>query len=191
MSEPSAGGDTLLGAIIAGGRASRFGGDKGAALLNGVALIDHVAGVLRPACAEVVIVGRQWAALRHIADVPAPGLGPLGGLCGALLAARVAGHGHVLTAGCDSWPLPDNLAALLGWGEPLPEHEARVIDRHWLIGLWPVSLADQLVAHLHADNDRSIYGWIAACGARKIAVDFPWGNINTPDDLERAAAKQG
>jgi molybdopterin-guanine dinucleotide biosynthesis protein A len=33
---------TLLGAIIAGGEARRFGADKAAARLKGVALIDHV-----------------------------------------------------------------------------------------------------------------------------------------------------
>ena len=40
----------ILGAIIAGGRATRFDGDKGAALLDGKALIDHVVDGLSAHC---------------------------------------------------------------------------------------------------------------------------------------------
>ena len=36
----------LLGAILAGGRSSRFGSDKAFALLNGKPLIDHVIAAL-------------------------------------------------------------------------------------------------------------------------------------------------
>lgn len=75
----------LLGAILAGGAATRFGSDKGSgALIGGRALIDHVADALRPQVATLVVCGRHWPGLEGLADRPASGLGPLGGLCAAL-----------------------------------------------------------------------------------------------------------
>ena len=38
----------LLGVVLAGGQARRFGGDKAVATLAGIALLDHAAQALRP-----------------------------------------------------------------------------------------------------------------------------------------------
>ena len=77
----------ILGAILAGGQSRRFGSDKAVATWHGKALLDHVADALRPSCAQLIVVGRTWPGLETIADYPAPGLGPLGGLAGALAGA--------------------------------------------------------------------------------------------------------
>ena len=44
-----------LGAIIAGGKATRFGSDKAAASLNGTALIEHVADGLRDQVDKLIV----------------------------------------------------------------------------------------------------------------------------------------
>jgi molybdopterin-guanine dinucleotide biosynthesis protein A len=49
-----------LGAIIAGGKATRFGSDKAAALLNGRPLIEHVADGLREQVDALIVCGRAW-----------------------------------------------------------------------------------------------------------------------------------
>ena len=52
-----------LGAIIAGGKATRFGSDKAAALLNGRPLIEHVADGLREQVDALIVCGvhgREW-----------------------------------------------------------------------------------------------------------------------------------
>jgi len=172
---------SLLGAIIAGGAARRFGADKGAALLGGVALIDHVAAALRKSCAELAIVGREWPGLATLADRPHAGEGPLGGLNAALHHARARGHAAVLCAGCDSLPLPADLAERLAPGPA-------VIDGHWLMGLWPVALADDLDRWLAGQEDRSIRGWMRQAHARAVPLDAPVFNINTPEALAEAEA---
>lgn len=170
----------LLGAIIAGGRAQRFGGDKGAALLGGIALIDHVAAALRPQVDRLVVVGRDWPGLDRADDAPHRDLGPLGGLSGALIYAAEHGYSAVLTAGCDTLPVPHDLVALLGAGPS-------VIENHYLFGLWPVSLAKALSAHIARQSNHSLRHWIACSGARQIPVRQRFANLNTADDLTRYA----
>ena len=170
---------TLLGAIIAGGKARRFGADKGAAQLGGVALVDHVAHSLGVQCDDVVIVGRTWGDLVSIPDRPRAREGPLGGINAALHHARRASYGAVLCAGCDTLPVPGDLAALLGPGPA-------AVEGHWLMGHWPVALAEHLDRWLVDQPDRSIRGWMRQCDARMVPLDQRFHNINTQEALAEA-----
>jgi len=166
-----------LGAILAGGKSTRFGGDKGAALLDGIALIDHVVSALSPACEEIVIVGREWPGLTSLEDKPAPDMGPLGGLCAALFYAREHGFEMVVTAGCDMMPvvwLAEDVA---------PFGRAAVIDGHYLAGIWPAELALPLSDYLKDTDDLSMRGWIAFCEAKLVPPSTEISNLNSLEDL--------
>lgn len=165
-----------LGAIFAGGQARRFGSDKAAAEIGGMALIDHVAARLRPQVDRLVVIGRTWPGLESVADIPSPGLGPLGALAGALAYAGQAGFGDVLTSGCDLPDLPPDLAERLAPGPA-------VVAGQPLLGLWPAALAGELHEHLQRDGDRAMRSWIAQARARRIALDRPLANINTREEL--------
>lgn len=169
----------LLAAIIAGGAARRFGADKGAALLGGRALIDHVADALRPQSDALVIVGRDWPGLPRINDRPGPGEGPLGGIAGALHHAKAEGFDAVLCAGCDTLPVPDDLHGQLTPGPA-------VVEGHWLLGLWPVALSESLDHWLTSQPDRSIRGFLREAGARYVPLNHDFLNINTPEALAEA-----
>ena len=65
----------ILGAVLAGGRSSRFGSDKAAAMFRDRTLADHAAAAIAPFVEAVVRVGGDG-----VPDVPRPGLGPLGGI---------------------------------------------------------------------------------------------------------------
>ena len=93
-----------LGAIIAGGMATRFGGDKAAAILDGHPLIEHVAGGLGPQVGHMIICGREWPGMHWLPDRPHANMGPLAGLNAALHFAQHHGFDTVLTAGCDVLP---------------------------------------------------------------------------------------
>ncbi|MEG3087633.1 molybdenum cofactor guanylyltransferase [Sphingomonas sp. PB4P5] len=176
---------TLLGAILAGGEARRFGSDKALAVLEGRTLIDHAAIILRSKCDDVVVCGRQAAPddLTTIADLPAARLGPLGGLCGALHYAKANNYGAVLTIGCDTPAMPLALLDAL-----IAMSSACYVRQMPIVGWWPVALAAPLAQHLAGYSDRSVRGWGALIGAAAIdaAGDIP--NINRPDDLARLAA---
>lgn len=166
----------LLGVILAGGKARRFGSDKAAALAGGVALIDHVAGRLRPQVDRLVVSGRDWPGLARIDDRPAPGLGPLGGLAGALDFALGNGFEAVLASGCDLPDLPPDLRERLGGGPA-------VVAGQPLLGLWPAAMAPRLVQYLETQTDRSMTGWIGHTGARRVSLPISIANINRPEDL--------
>ena len=110
----------FLGAIIAGGQARRFGSDKAAAQVDGRALLDHVADGLRGQVDALVVVGRDWRGMESIADRPGPDQGPLGGICAALHHAQENGFDAVLTAGCDTLPVPEDLLSRLLNSSPEP-----------------------------------------------------------------------
>jgi len=166
----------IAGAIFAGGMARRFGSDKAAAIIDGTAMIDHVAARLRQQCALVMVVGRSWPGLIAVEDRPRAGLGPLGALAGALTYARDAGFASVLTSGCDLPDLPVDLADRLGNGPA-------VIMGQPLLGLWPVDLADRLASWLETAEDRSMRAWIGHVGARRVSLAQEPVNINRPEDL--------
>ncbi|RDE07522.1 molybdenum cofactor guanylyltransferase [Sphingomonas aracearum] len=167
----------MLGAILAGGEARRFGGDKAAAMLEGRPLIEHVADALAPHVAKVVVVGRPWPGLPAIDDPPGVRQGPLGGLLAALRHARDHGYRAVLSAPCDTPRLsPHLLAQVAGtscaWVRPLP-----------VLGLWPAALADRLGEHLRVDTRLSMRGWATAIGAAAIDWEEGIANVNRPADL--------
>src|SRR3546814_15692547 len=89
----------VLGAILAGGASRRFGSDKAEALIDGEPMLFHVAHRLAAQTDGLVICGRSWGSLRPVADRPRPGMGPLGGLAGALRHAGDPGFDLVLKIG--------------------------------------------------------------------------------------------
>lgn len=162
----------LLGAVLAGGQARRFGSDKAAAMLNGRSLLDHATAALAPHVGTVVICGRG-----ALPDRPHAGLGPLGGIAAALRHAADHGFDAVLTIACDTPHLPPAiLAALL-------DHPIAYAAEAPTVARWPAALADALDAHLAGGGDRSIRRWAASVGAVAVAPGEIVSNINTPADL--------
>ncbi len=164
-----------LGAVLAGGRSSRFGSDKALAVLDGRTLLDYALAALRPHCEAVIVVGRG-----DIADWPRPDMGPLGGLAGALRHAAASGFDQVLTAPVDCVRLPADLRALL---DPAPAFLAT----QPVIGLWPVAALDELRAVLEDGRHLSVKAFARRIAARPVKSDFAPPNINSVADLDRLA----
>lgn len=165
-----------LGAILAGGASRRFDGDKAAALLDGKALIDHVADGLRPQVDALIVAGRDWPGILRVDDAPEAGLGPLGGLCGALEYAKANGFALVVSHPCDLLPVPD----WSGADERAPAFAAG----HYVAGVWPAGLSLALAELLREGEDRSVRSWIARCGARAVECG-PMEDLNTRAALDR------
>lgn len=164
---------TTLGAVLAGGRSSRFGSDKALAMLDGRSLLDHALAALRAHCDAVIVVGRD-----EIADWPRPDMGPLGGIAGALIHAADQGFDRLLTAPVDCVRLPDDLRALL---EPAPAF----LETQPVIGLWPVTALDELRAMLENEDDLAVRAYARRIGARPVSSDFVPPNVNSAADLDR------
>lgn len=165
----------LLGAVLAGGRSTRFGSDKALALLDGKPLIEHAIAAVGAQAETVIVCGREWD--DWVPDRPAPDLGPLGGINAALHCAAERGYDAVLSIPCDMPVLPPGLAARLRPGG----HVADVP----VVGFWPAHLAQPLDDWLAASEDRSVQRWAKAAGLAPIPVEFDFPNLNTPADLDR------
>ena len=175
----------ILGAVLAGGRSTRFGSDKALAMIKGMTLIERNAVALGMQVDRVVICGREWPPYLCLPDRPCPDLGPLGGVAAALHFAVANDYSAVLSLPVDTLDVPADLLGCLGAGGP------RYLMEQHLIGFWPAPLARPLEAHLSGGN-RSVRSWLSACFAKSIGEPHPIGNANFADDLRRfsAAAEQ-
>lgn len=167
----------ILGAILCGGRSSRFGSDKALALVGGVTLIDHVRQCLSPQVDRLLFCGRHIAGETCVSDRPRPDLGPLGGINAALHHAAARGYAAVVSVPCDTPVLPNDLVAQLTGDRPA------FLERLPVIGFWPVTLAPMLDRHIKEDQRRSMRGWAIRAGAEAITLETNIRNINRPEDL--------
>ncbi len=176
----SAGNDTshLLGAVLAGGMATRFGSDKALAEWDGRSLLEHAVAALAVHCRDVVIIGRETGPASCLPDWPRAGMGPLGGLAGALRHARDMGHAGVLSCGVDSLGLPDDLVALLS---PAPAY----LSTQPVVGHWPVTALAALEDILTGPGSHAIRRFCECVGARSVDCPDPPANINFPTDLAK------
>ena len=169
----------LLGAILAGGQATRFGSDKAHVIIDGTRLLDAVAHALSQQTDALIVCGREDPAYTCLPDRPEPGLGPLGGLSAALAHAKVNGFDAVLSSGCDAFNLPVDLASnLAGEGPAIAQSQP-------VIGLWPAALSGTLDAFL-ANGGRALYGFAERVEARSVQFDPPIANMNSPEDVPRS-----
>ena len=167
----------ILGAIIAGGRSSRFGSDKACAVLDGRPLLDHVLTGLGEQTDALVVCGRDVPGCVSLADRPRPDMGPLGGLAAALHYAAQHGFDGVLTSACDTPLVPADLAERLVGAEPA------LVAGQPLFGYWPASLSTKLDDYLAAAANLSVGAWAAWAGARPVRYASEIPNINHFADL--------
>ncbi len=95
--------DQKIGAIImAGGKSSRMGSDKGMQLLNGKPLVGYAIAALLPICGDIIIstnnADYEQFGFTTIGDNYTE-IGPLGGLQAALRASK---YQHNLVLSCDN-----------------------------------------------------------------------------------------
>jgi molybdopterin-guanine dinucleotide biosynthesis protein A len=175
----------ILGAVLAGGRSSRFGSDKALAEFRGRTLIARAVDTLAGWCEHVIVVGRETAPAPTLPDWPRPGMGPLAGIAAALHYACDEDYEFLLTCGVDSIALPDDLPDLLG---PAPAYLAA----QPIIGLWPANAAAAVEAILQDEQGvHSLKRFAEKIGARSVQVAADPANINTLADLAALERRPG
>ena len=200
MSIPGQGRDalraTITGVILAGGRATRMGGqDKGLLSLAGKALVQHVIEALEPQVADIIINANRHLAeyarygYRVLPDLLEGYCGPLAGIATALRAARTS---HIVTAPCDSPFVPADLALRLY--RMLSREAVDIGIAHDGKRLQPVfalmrcSLLDSLLCYLR-EGERKVDPWYRQ--HPHVLCDFSdtpeaFINVNTPADITAA-----
>jgi molybdopterin-guanine dinucleotide biosynthesis protein A len=196
---------THSAAILAGGRATRFGGrDKSALLVDGATILDRQLTALGMVSDDLMIVGSALArepgvraTARSIDDI-VPACGPLGGLHAALTAAR---HDAVLLVACDMPYLDAAFAAHL---LSLAREADAVVPRsergyHPLCAVYTRACLEPAAARL-ADRRLKMRELIDSVRTRVVPVeeirrygdpDRLLANVNTPADFAGLEALQG
>jgi molybdenum cofactor guanylyltransferase len=174
----------ILGCVLAGGQATRFGSDKALAELGGRTLLARAVDALSGWCEQVVVAGRETAPAPTLPDWPQPQMGPLAGIAAALHLALDEGYEAVLTCGVDSAGLPEDLLERLS---PGPAYVAG----QPVIGLWPANASARLDALLESTGRHSMLAFAELLGARAVELPVSPANINTLNDLKAAENRDG
>ena len=187
--------DSVAAVILAGGRASRFGGqDKGLIALRGRPLVRWTLDRLLHQVDEVVISANrhleEYGRLGHkvIADTLPNHPGPLAGI---LAAGSATEREWVLTSPCDTPFLPGDLVTrLLAEAATSTLPLIRAADPgqvHYTLMLFRRSLLPDLAAYL-AEGGRRVQAWQARHPSRDVVFPNPQAflNINTTEDLRYA-----
>jgi molybdopterin-guanine dinucleotide biosynthesis protein A len=187
---------TITGVILAGGRATRMGGqDKGLLPLAGKGMVQHVIEVLAPQVADIIINANRHPAeyarygYRVLPDLLEGYCGPLAGIATALRAARTT---YIVTTPCDSPFVPVDLALRLY--RVLCQEAADIGIAHDGKRLQPVfalmrcSLLGSLLCYLH-EGERKVEPWYRQ--HPHVLCDFSdtpeaFINVNTPADITAA-----
>ncbi|MFC5504385.1 MULTISPECIES: molybdenum cofactor guanylyltransferase MobA [Hyphomicrobiales] len=192
-----------LGLLLAGGLARRMGGgDKPLRTIAGRSILAHVIERLAPQCDRLLVNANGDPArfadygLPVVADSVPDFAGPLAGILAGLdwMAAHRPETEWLVSVAADTPFIPRDLVARL--------HEAREEQgvplacaasggwTHPVIGLWPVSLRDNLRRALTVEDERKIDRWTArhGCASAEWPVDpvDPFFNANRPEDLDEA-----
>lgn len=192
-----------LGVLLAGGLARRMGGgDKPMRTIGGRTILDRVIERLKPQCDELILNANgdpaRFAAFGFpvVADTVEGFVGPLGGVLAALewTAANRPAIEWVLSTATDCPFLPRDLVARLQAARMDQNAQLAVASSggqtHPVIGLWNVSLREDLRHALVVEDMRKIDRWTARY--RLATVDWPdtpidpFFNANTVDDIAAA-----
>lgn len=195
----------VVGVVIAGGRSTRFGGEKALALFQGEALLLRAARRLAAACGAVAVNARPGSGAADLAassglpvihDAAGDPDGPLAGVKAALVWAGQRGATLVAVSPCDAPLLPPELYARLveaaGEGAAMAE---TADGRQPLCAVWPVRALVPLTAALAGGAHPPTWRMLEEVGAARVHFLQPqqFANANTREELARleAAAHQG
>ena len=198
--------DSVAGVVLAGGLSRRMGGgDKTLLSVAGAPMLSRVIDRLKPQVGSLVLNANgdpaRFAAygLTVVADPIEGFAGPLAGvLAGLRWGKENTGARYIVSVAGDTPFFPRDLVSRL---LEAADGKDRIVlassngRAHPVIGLWPVSLADDLDAFLTAGETRKVLVWVDRHD--NTTVDFPmletgtepldpFFNINTPEEISVA-----
>jgi molybdopterin-guanine dinucleotide biosynthesis protein A len=190
------------GLVLAGGRSSRFGAEKAAAILEGRPLLAHAHAALAPHCAAVAVSaqpGSQAEAIAHglglpvLPDEPGHPRGTLAGVVAGLAWAEAQGAAVLAVAPCDTPRMgADAVARLIAALGPDDDIAAAVAgDRlHALCAVLRAAAMRPLAALLDRGEHPPMQALWRSLRLREVRFDDEgrFTNVNRPGDLDGLAA---
>jgi len=185
--------EQIGGIIMAGGKSSRMGADKGLMTFHGKRLIEYAIDLLQPFCSEIIIStnqsGYEEFGFRTVADVYLD-CGPVGGLHAALGETH---FDHNLVISCDVPFVESELIEFLlsktgDFEAVVPLHERGIEP---LVAVYRKEMASFFEIQLIEKNYK-MQRIIRSCKLNFVEVDqllakYPrlFYNVNRPEELEQ------
>lgn len=192
----------VLGLILAGGRSTRFGGEKAVARLAGMPLLAHAHRRLAAHCRIIGVNAPRVSGAGRLAiglgaplvrDPPHAPHVPLTGIAAGLVWAQRENEALLVTLPCDMPLLPPDVAPrLIAAAEGRAAAFARAGDEHHpLCSVWRVTMLDAVFSALAMETPPPVRTILEEAEAAEVEFDDPAAflNISTPADLEEAARR--
>jgi molybdopterin-guanine dinucleotide biosynthesis protein A len=189
---------SLAGLVLAGGRSSRFGAEKAAALLDGKPLLVHAYAALA-GCSRVAVSAEAGSQAERLArdlglvvlyDAPGHARGPLAGVAAGLAWARDLGAERLALAPCDT---PRMTAAMVERMDralqPADAIAAAVAGDtlHALCAVLRISALGPIAEALAGGAHPPVQALWRAMGLTEVRFRDAdaFANVNRPEDLDR------
>jgi len=190
----------ILGVVLAGGKAQRFGEDKTQVKLDGKILINYILSEIIDQFNEILIVTNKEINFIKSNKISTTedfekGLGPLGGILTAMkwIKNNKKDYKWISTFPSDTPFFTKNELKIFYDNIDIKKNKLFFMKnentRHNIFGLWSIELADQLELDLQK-GERKVEVWADSIGVKMINIQNkkkdPFFNINTKEDLENA-----
>jgi molybdopterin-guanine dinucleotide biosynthesis protein A len=191
-----------IGILLAGGRATRMGGDKALKTIRGRPLLARVAAILRPQCDSLLVSANGETArfaqfgLPVIIDDVGGFAGPLAGILAGLdfIATQQPRAAFAISVATDTPFLPADLVARLHAARSATGADIASVRSggatHPVTTLWPIGVRAALRHALVGENlhkvDRFMSRYKLAYADWPAEPFDPFFNINAPGDLAAA-----
>ena len=192
---------SVVGIVIAGGRSTRFGGEKAVAGLGDKPLLMWAAQRLQRSCEVVAVNARPGTEAESLAraeglpliyDAQGDATGPLSGVKAGLIWARERGARAIAVSPCDVPLLPEDLFARLIAAAGTGAAMAETSEGHQpLCAVWPVSALGKLTEALADGAHPATWRMLESVGAVRVRFEdrAAFANLNTQADLAAIAAR--
>lgn len=181
---------TITGIILAGGKSSRMGTDKGFLSVNGKLFVQHSIDALKPLVSEIIIVSDDVAydvfKLRRIEDEVKES-GPLAGLCSGLKKSKTEWN---LVLSCDIPLITSEILTLLVEAVDETSEVIQIESNNKtmpLIALYKTACKDKFYELLKSGERRMQYA-VNQCQVKTIKLnnenDRFTKNVNTFEELK-------
>jgi molybdopterin-guanine dinucleotide biosynthesis protein A len=195
--------NNILGTVLAGGKAQRFGDDKSQVKLGGKLLIDYILSEIKDEFKEILVVSNSQINFEKSEKISIikdfkKGLGPLGGVLSAMKWVKDKNKDYkwISTFPVDTPFFKKSI--LQKFLQDIKFEESKLFfiksnnTRHNIFGLWSIDLMDKLEEDLDR-GERKVEMWANSIGVKIINMEFlnkdPFYNINTKEDFEKAKEK--
>ena len=192
--------NNILGTVLAGGKAQRFGDDKSQVKLGGKLLIDYILSEIKDEFKEILVVSNSQINFEKsekillIEDFK-KGLGPLGGVLSAMKWVKDNNKDYKWISTFPTDTPFFKRSILQKFLQNIKFEESKLFfiksnnTRHNIFGLWSIDLMEKLEEDLER-GERKVEIWANSIGVKVINMEFinedPFFNINTKEDLEKA-----